>query len=81
MKTRCKMVVNEIDKREDCTDIKMAAVGYENKEDGSYEPPEENKKFFAFTPAGDFSATVKNEFFKDTKVGDEFYIDVIPAKK
>ncbi len=78
-KTRCKMVLDRIEKREDCTDVAMSAVVYNEHDD--YDPPEENKEFFAFTPAGNFFATVKNNVFDGAKPGDEFYLDVIPIKK
>jgi hypothetical protein len=75
MKTRCKFVVR--DKRPEATGtrILMSPVMYNDQ--GVL--PEENEAFFDATPCGEFTAYVTNEVFKDTKIGDEFYLDLVPV--
>lgn len=71
MKMRAKMICRDVQTSDDQSSVKLEVVT-------SGSP--ENSEYFKYTPAGTLQLSVlKPELVKDIKVGDEFYVDLIPA--
>ena len=80
IKTRCKFVVKNVSKDDKDGVVRwvdMEPVMYD--ENGDYNVPEENKKFWEYTPCGNLQLSVTNDSLKGIEIGEEYYIDITKA--